>query len=206
MWKIAGTRSGLTLTMVRDSMKSHIDSTLCLFTSVFVNRSRNPILDRLRFFLLNAFRLPHGTMRAPISISACYMATVCTLYLFFSRRWIYCKDNADLEKFHDKSKGRRLLYPNTFSEECLIFMPPVACVLLVLFSRNHNICRVLLLFDTFRLWFVCSVRSGEDLENQQGSWQDPPPKDLAIQDEEIEVFQTTRLIKFVVDYLLMHVN
>jgi len=32
--------------------------------------------------------------------------------------------------------------------------------------------------------------------NERGRWQDPPPKDSAIQDEEI--FQTARLIKFVV--------
>ena len=35
--------------------------------------------------------------------------------------------------------GRGLLYPDTFSEDRLMLLPPAVCVLLVLFSRNHNV-------------------------------------------------------------------
>ncbi len=87
-------------------------------------------------------------------------------FLFTFKSLIFFKDDDDLEKVRDKSKGRGLLYPDTFSEERLIFMPPAACVLLILFSRNHNVRRKLLLFESSRLRFVCSVHSGEDLENQ----------------------------------------
>ncbi|PBK94272.1 hypothetical protein ARMGADRAFT_1098950 [Armillaria gallica] len=45
---------------------------------------------------------------------------------------------ATQDQVHDKEKGHGLLYPNTFSEECLIFIPPMASALLVIFSRNHN--------------------------------------------------------------------
>jgi hypothetical protein len=38
----------------------------------------------------------------------------------------------------DKSAGRGLLYPDTFSEERLLFLPPAPSVLLVILSRNHN--------------------------------------------------------------------
>lgn len=88
---------------------------------------------------------------------------------------LYGDNDADLERIRDKSKGRGLLYPDTFSEERLIFMPPAACVLLVLFSRNHN-------FIAEKILKI----------NERGRWQDPPPKDSALQDEEI--FQTARLI------------
>lgn len=38
-----------------------------------------------------------------------------------------------------KELGRGLLYPDTFSEERLGFLPAAASALLVLFSRNHNV-------------------------------------------------------------------
>ena len=48
-------------------------------------------------------------------------------------------DQAAQDKVRDKAKGRGLLYPDTFSEERLLFLPPATSVLLVLFSRNHNV-------------------------------------------------------------------
>lgn len=35
--------------------------------------------------------------------------------------------------------GHGLLYPDTFAEDRLLLLPPAVCVLLVLFSRNHNV-------------------------------------------------------------------
>ncbi len=35
--------------------------------------------------------------------------------------------------------GRGLLYPDSFAEDRLLLLPPAVCVLLVLFSRNHNV-------------------------------------------------------------------
>ena len=39
----------------------------------------------------------------------------------------------------DRESGRGLLYPDAFHEDRLIFVPPAASALLVLFSRNHNV-------------------------------------------------------------------
>ena len=50
-----------------------------------------------------------------------------------------CLDQAAQDKVRDKAKGRGLLYPDTFSEERLLFSPPATSALLVLFSRNHNV-------------------------------------------------------------------
>jgi len=35
--------------------------------------------------------------------------------------------------------GRGLILPDTFAEDRLLMLPPAVCVLLVLFSRNHNV-------------------------------------------------------------------
>ena len=35
--------------------------------------------------------------------------------------------------------GRGLLYPDSFAEDRLLLLPPAVCVILVLFSRNHNV-------------------------------------------------------------------
>ena len=37
-------------------------------------------------------------------------------------------------------RGRGLLYPDVFAEDRLLLLPPAVCALLVLFSRNHNVC------------------------------------------------------------------
>ncbi|KAL0577268.1 hypothetical protein V5O48_004725 [Marasmius crinis-equi] len=82
------------------------------------------------------------------------------------------------DQVRDKAAGRGYLYPDTFSEERLLFLPPCASVLLVIFSRNHNY-----IADT-----LLKI-------NERGRWTDPPPEDPAArakQDEEI--FQTARLV------------
>ncbi|KAJ6451412.1 heme peroxidase [Mycena sanguinolenta] len=78
----------------------------------------------------------------------------------------------------DKRRGRGLLHPDTFAEECLVLVPPAATALLVLFNRNHNYIAEMLLKI-----------------NERGRWSDPPtanPELSAQQDEEI--FQTARLV------------
>ncbi|KAL4262777.1 Heme peroxidase [Pleurotus pulmonarius] len=91
---------------------------------------------------------------------------------------VYGDNQADQDKVRDKDQGRGLLYPDTFHEERLIFLPPATSTLLVLFSRNHN-----LIADK-----ILKI-------NERKRWTDPPPTDpaaRALQDEEI--FQTARLI------------
>jgi len=91
---------------------------------------------------------------------------------------VYGHNQATQDTVRDKAKGRGLLYPDTFAEERLLFLPPASSALLVLFSRNHNFIAETLLQI-----------------NEKKSWQDPPPADpqlAAKQDEEI--FQTARLV------------
>ncbi|KAG6815996.1 hypothetical protein H0H87_009602, partial [Tephrocybe sp. NHM501043] len=91
---------------------------------------------------------------------------------------LYGDNQAAQDKIRDKSSGRGLLYPDTFSEERLLFLPPATSVLLVLFSRNHN-------YIAERLLKI----------NERKQWSDPPPTDpakRALQDEQI--FQTARLV------------
>ncbi|KAF7343790.1 Heme peroxidase [Mycena sanguinolenta] len=88
----------------------------------------------------------------------------------------------------DKSQGRGLLYPDTFSEERLTFLPPAASALLVILNRNHNYIAQMLLHI-----------------NERGTWSDPPPTDataLAKQDEEI--FQIARLVKCLWPFQVSH--
>jgi len=82
------------------------------------------------------------------------------------------------DKVRDKAAGLGLLYPDTFSEERLLFAPPATSALLVIFSRNHNyIAEKLVKINEFK------------------KWSNPPPSDTAaraVQDEEL--FQTAKLI------------
>ncbi|TFK58570.1 heme peroxidase, partial [Pluteus cervinus] len=87
-------------------------------------------------------------------------------------------DQAAQDQVRDKESGRGLLYPDTFSEERLLFLPPTASALLVILSRNHN-------YVAEKLLKI----------NERGLWSDPPPSDPAArksQDEQI--FQTAKLV------------
>ncbi|KAG6848129.1 hypothetical protein H0H93_003124, partial [Arthromyces matolae] len=91
---------------------------------------------------------------------------------------IYGDNQASQDKVRDKSSGRGLLYPDTFSEDRLLLHPPINNVILVLFSRNHN-------YIAKRLLQI----------NEHKRWSDPPPSNpeqRSRQDEEI--FQTAKLI------------
>ena len=60
-----------------------------------------------------------------------------TSYLDLSPLYGYSQQTQDEIRYKDL--GRGLLYPDTFSEERLFFVPPAASALLVIFSRNHNV-------------------------------------------------------------------
>jgi len=52
---------------------------------------------------------------------------------------LYGNNQTQQDQVRNKSLGRGLLYPDTFSEERLSFFPPAASALLCLFNRNHNV-------------------------------------------------------------------
>ncbi|EIM82504.1 heme peroxidase [Stereum hirsutum FP-91666 SS1] len=122
-----------------------------------------------------------------------HFATIVTHSLFRSdpRNWevnntssyldlspVYGINQDAQDKVRNKSLGRGLLYPDTFSEERLLLLPPASSALLVILSRNHN-------FIAEKLLKI----------NERGNWSDPPPEDekkRAEQDEEI--FQIARLV------------
>ncbi|KAG6810880.1 hypothetical protein H0H92_009972 [Tricholoma furcatifolium] len=83
---------------------------------------------------------------------------------------LYGDNQTAQDKVRDKASGRGLLYPDTFSEERLLFLPPASSVLLYIARRLLKI-------------------------NEKKRWSDPVPVDpqqRGQQDEEI--FQTARLI------------
>ncbi|KAK7036088.1 heme peroxidase [Favolaschia claudopus] len=87
-------------------------------------------------------------------------------------------DQATQDLVRDKAKGRGLLYPDSFSEERLVFLPPAASALLVILNRNHNYVADMLLKI-----------------NERGRWIDPPPTDETRRNQQDEeIFQTARLV------------
>jgi linoleate 10R-lipoxygenase len=97
---------------------------------------------------------------------------------YFDLSPLYGDNQAAQDKVRDKAAGRGLLYPDTFSEERLTFLPPASSALLVLFSRNHN-------YIADKILKI----------NERGRWANPPPTDAAqraAQDEDI--FQTAKLV------------
>ena len=119
----------------------------------------------------------------PISTSVHCMVIV-SLPQFASHALVvynFLLDQRAQDTVRDKASGRGLLFPDTFAEERLQFLPPATGALLVIFARNHNfICERLLQI------------------NERKQWADPVPADprqRAQQDEEI--FQTARLVKSV---------
>ncbi|TDL21825.1 linoleate diol synthase [Rickenella mellea] len=85
--------------------------------------------------------------------------------------------------------GCGLLHPDSFAEDRLMLLPPAVCVILVLFSRNHNyIARKLLDINERGTWINPST-----LSTTPGSEEDPSHKQKLTQQDE-EIFQTARLI------------
>ncbi|CAE6469047.1 unnamed protein product [Rhizoctonia solani] len=96
---------------------------------------------------------------------------------YFDLSPLYGSNQAEQDAVRIKD-GRGRLYPDTFSEGRLVFLPPASAALLVLWNRNHN--------------YIADTILGI---NEQDKWKFPPPEDAgerAAQDEEI--FQTARLI------------
>ncbi|KAI0059711.1 linoleate diol synthase [Artomyces pyxidatus] len=92
--------------------------------------------------------------------------------------------NADAQNKVRVRDGRGFLFPDTFSEDRLLLLPPAVCVLLVLFNRNHNyIARKLLEI------------------NERGTYVDPstlsasePNRAQILLAQEEDIFETARLI------------
>jgi hypothetical protein len=61
------------------------------------------------------------------------------LLVILSLTIIRCTDQEAQDRVRDKAAGRGLMYPDTFSEERLLFLPPAASALLVILCRNHNV-------------------------------------------------------------------
>jgi linoleate 10R-lipoxygenase len=80
--------------------------------------------------------------------------------------------------------GRGTLYPDVFAEDRLLLLPPAVCVILVLFSRNHNYIAKKLLEINERGTYVDPTTLSSD---------DPQQKKKLLAQEE-ELFQTARLI------------
>ncbi|KAJ7278558.1 heme peroxidase [Mycena rebaudengoi] len=97
---------------------------------------------------------------------------------------LYGFNQAKQDLVRNKALGRGLLYPDAFSEDRIVFLPPATSALLVLLSRNHNYIATMLLKI-----------------NEQGRWTDPPPpaedppaaNDRRAQQDQ-EIFQTAKLI------------
>ena len=51
---------------------------------------------------------------------------------------LYGSDQAGQDRVRMRN-GRGHLYPDTFAEDRLLLLPPAVSVLLVCFSRNHNV-------------------------------------------------------------------
>ncbi|KAJ7333372.1 heme peroxidase [Mycena albidolilacea] len=98
---------------------------------------------------------------------------------YFDLAPLYGDDEQEQNQIRNKT-GRGLLHPDCFVDERLLFLPPAAAALLVLFNRNHNAIAAELLKH----------------EKDTRGWSDPPPVEDAekrdAQDEQI--FQTARLI------------
>ena len=54
---------------------------------------------------------------------------------------LYGNNQAQQDSVRDKTQGRGYLYPDCFAEDRLVLVPPAASALLVLLSRNHNVCQ-----------------------------------------------------------------
>jgi hypothetical protein len=89
---------------------------------------------------------------------------------------LYGDSQADQDKIRPKD-GYGLLYPDVFSEDRLMLLPPACCVILVCFNRNHN-------FIARKIYEI----------NERETYADPSTlskEARATQDEDI--FQTARL-------------
>lgn len=52
---------------------------------------------------------------------------------------LYGNNDIEQDLVRNQELGLGYLHPDTFSEDRILFLPPASSVLLVLFSRNHNV-------------------------------------------------------------------
>ena len=62
---------------------------------------------------------------------------------------LYGTNQTEQDMVRNKEAGRGLLYNDAFAEDRLVLVPPAASALLVIFSRNHNVSK--LLVPTYKL-------------------------------------------------------
>lgn len=80
--------------------------------------------------------------------------------------------------------GRGCIHPDTFAEDRLLLLPPAVCVIIILFSRNHNYIAKKLLEINERGTFVDpTTLSGSDAATKR-----------KLMDQDEELFQVARLI------------
>lgn len=58
---------------------------------------------------------------------------------YFNLSPLYGDLESETDHVRDKSHGQGLLHPDSFADSRVLFLPPAAAVLLVLFNRNHNV-------------------------------------------------------------------
>lgn len=58
---------------------------------------------------------------------------------YFNLSPLYGDLESETDHIRDKSHGRGLLHPDCFADSRVLFLPPAAAVLLVLFNRNHHV-------------------------------------------------------------------
>jgi len=84
------------------------------------------MLIRTHLFFGSVFRTSHKDVNVNLTSS----------YVDLAPLYGNKKETLDKIRVFD---GRGLLKPDTFAEDRLLLLPPAVCVLLVLFSRNHNV-------------------------------------------------------------------
>ena len=111
---------------------------------------------------------------------------------------MYGTNQTEQDLVRDKKQGRGLLYPDTFAEDRLQFLPPAASALLVIFSRNHNVsgrseirnsaCRTDKVVFQYIAGMLLKI-------NEKKNWKDPDSlSDAKRAEQDEEIFQTARLV------------
>ncbi|KAF5370493.1 hypothetical protein D9757_013118 [Collybiopsis confluens] len=114
----------------------------------------------------SVFRTSHTNVNVNETSSYCDLAP------------LYGHNQETQDRVCDKESGLGFLFPDVFAEDRLLLLPPAVCVLLVLFSRNHN-------YIAKKIFSI----------NERGKYQDPSKlSDAARVSQDEELFQTARLV------------
>ncbi|KAH9056263.1 linoleate diol synthase [Lactarius vividus] len=96
---------------------------------------------------------------------------------------LYGNDKKRLDQIR-VGDGRGLIHPDVFAEDRLMFLPPAVCVILVLFSRNHNYIANKLFEINERQTYI----KPDDIPHTDKE------RTKKINDQDEDIFQTARLI------------